>query len=139
MTLQDIADALRAKSWQDLPAGTKTTAKQLLGGDRGFTDAQRAWFAGRWLAITQTDIDSTNKALPASTQVGALDIDGTLYLNADILTDSQDPGSTYFAARAVIKRLVLAEVTPKAPAAAADAAAVDAAPVDAKADPAAKG
>lgn len=110
-TLQDITDAARGKSWQDLTTNQKNAAKAMLSG--GFNDAQRAWLTKQWLVITQPDVDAINATLPAGTRVSPVaDAGGALYVNADLLTDSQDPGSTYFAARAVIRRLVWAEVTP---------------------------
>lgn len=114
MTLSELGDLIRGKSFQDWPTNVKTAAKAILAGDRGFTEAQRAWFSGWWMVCTAADVDAINAALPAGTRVSALEVGGTLYLNGDLTTDCMDPGSTYYPARAVFRKLVWVEMIPPA-------------------------
>lgn len=62
-----------------------------------------------WLGCTQDDVDAINALLPANTRVAPLiDIEGTLFLGADLLTDCEE-GQTYGNAESLIKTLLPSE------------------------------
>jgi hypothetical protein len=116
MTLTQVATLLRGKSWQDLTAAQKLEVREAIApAVRGFTSAQRAWLNRWWLQCTQSDVDAINATLPASVRVSPTTINGTLYLGADLLTDAQ-AGETFYKARAILARLVVAEVVYTPPA-----------------------
>jgi hypothetical protein len=59
-----------------------------------------------WLACTAAQVVAINAALPSCTRVAAkADIDGALWLGADLKTDC-GPGQTYAAAQALIMALL---------------------------------
>jgi hypothetical protein len=110
MTLSQVATLLRGKSWQDLTAQQKADVREVLAPAQGFTSGQRAWLNRWWLTVTQSDVAAINATLPASIRVVPTTINGTLYLGADLLTDAQ-AGETFYKARAILARLVVAEAT----------------------------
>lgn len=109
MTLTDIGDALRANpcAWRDIPAEQRAVVEaSLLPQANGFVDDQRYWFARWWLACTQDDVDAINAALPEGVRVAPVEVDGSLYLGSDLLTDSMQPGQMYYPAQQIVQGLV---------------------------------
>jgi len=105
MKLDDIATAIQSKAWRDLTAKARTDYAAELEPKGGFTQAQRALWAKNWLSCAQADVDAINAVLPEGTKVAPINVSGSLYLNADLLTDMEKPRSTYYAARKIIDRL----------------------------------
>jgi hypothetical protein len=92
--------------WQDIPADYRAVAEAALLPNPAFVEEQRFWFARWWLACTQADVDAINAVLPESVQVAPIEIEGSLYLGSDLLTDSMQPGQTYYAAQAIVQGLI---------------------------------
>ncbi len=108
MTITDLGDFMRASpmAFRDIPSPLRAVAVAALLPADGFTEQQRAWLARWWLACTSNDVDAINAALPLSVRVSPIEIDGLLYLGADLLTDALDAAGTYHAALPVIETLV---------------------------------
>lgn len=119
MTITDLGDLLRASpmAWRDIPAEQRTVAEAALlpPAGQGFDAQQRDWLAHWWLACTQADVEAVNAVLPVGVRVSPLEVDGALYLGADLLTDALTADGTYHAALSVLEGLIctyFAEITP---------------------------
>lgn len=118
MTLATLASTLQAspKSWDELTAPQQQDARDSMRPNaQGFNASHRTFFGGWWLLATSGQVTAINALLPARTRVAAISHLGLLYLNIDLLTDSPDPGQTYYAARTVIQTLKCTNVTPAPP------------------------
>jgi hypothetical protein len=108
MTLSEVATFLNAspRNWNAMTAQQRTDVLDAIKpGASGFNPAQRTWFKDWWLLCTPPNLAAINAALPARTRAGGLTNGGVTYLNIDLLTDCDQAGGTYFAARSVIQGL----------------------------------
>lgn len=75
------------------PADLDGVKTELVPNDKqAFTADQRFWLERWWLPCTKADVDSINALLPANTRVEPLNSAGSLYLCADLKTDSKNYG-----------------------------------------------
>lgn len=114
MTLTEVGDALRATPtrWSDIPESYRAVAEEALLPNPAFVEEQRYWLDRWWLACTQADVDAINAVLPQGVQVSPIEHAGSLYLGSDLLTDSMQPGQTYYAAQAIVQGLVCTYIDP---------------------------
>lgn len=79
----------------------------------GFTQRQRDFFAQWWITVTPAQVTAANKLLPANTRITPIQLtDGTLVVNADLLTDAIDDRATYGLVRSALNNIVIRHVTP---------------------------
>lgn len=55
---------------------------------RPFTEEEREYWQLCWMAVTQQQVDDINALMPPNHRVEPREKDGTLYINADLLSDS---------------------------------------------------
>lgn len=80
--------------WNQLTPDQQSAFKILMPQPKeGFTEDQRYWINKWWLPITEQQIENINDLVPANTKfVGREDINGDLFLNVDLLSDSLNNG-----------------------------------------------
>lgn len=109
-TLAQIATVLKATplSYDAMSASQKEDFRDTLRPRLiGFDGEQRAWFRDWWFVATQPQVDAMNAALPVNVRVAPVAYNSTLYLNIDLATDCLQAADTYFAARPVLRALVI--------------------------------
>lgn len=90
-----IGNSLRsnARSWNNLAGHERTTLYDDLMPSPSFNTSQRTCFSNWWLPVTSNQINEINQLCPPFNKVsGRSDINGNLFIGADLLSDSVNNG-----------------------------------------------
>lgn len=97
LELKTLLDA-QPIAWVNFAPDQRSLLRETLRPDGPFTEAQRELLRDRWLPVTETQLAEARSLLPQRTGIHAIaDIDGDLWLSADLLTDCMEPSDTYAA------------------------------------------
>lgn len=78
--------------WSQLTPEQQSVFRSLMP-QPSFTPDQREWLSLWWLPVTQEEVDFYNNLLPSNTRISPrADINGDLFLSADIISDILDNG-----------------------------------------------
>lgn len=105
LTLKALLDT-NPISWVNFTSTQRDLLRETLRPDGPFTDAQRELLRDRWLPVTETQLAKARSLLPERVSIHAIaDIDGDLWLSADLLTDCMEPTDTYSAIAPILATL----------------------------------
>ncbi|MBE9157897.1 hypothetical protein IQ265_13835 [Nodosilinea sp. LEGE 06152] len=97
LELKQLLDA-NPIAWVNLTAPQRSLLRDTLRPDGEFTPEQRELLRDRWLPVTESQIAQMRSLLPRWVGVAPIaDIDGGLWLSADLLTDCMEGTDTYHA------------------------------------------
>lgn len=99
-------------AWMNCTPGQRSLLRETLRPDGPFTPEQQELLRDRWLPVTENQIAQMRSLLPTHTDVNPIaDIDGELWLSADLLTDCMDGADTYNAIAPILATLPITLVS----------------------------
>lgn len=102
LELKQLLDA-EPIAWVSLTADQRSLLRETLRPDGPFTAEQIELLRDRWLPVTEDQLAQMRSLLPQRVGVAPIaDIDGGLWLSADLLTDCMELTDTYHAIAEVL-------------------------------------